>query len=103
MTDHAVFGVALLEAMPIDLQCISTVTSKQSLLNVIGAGPVIITERRRLMDKATKGWRLTRRGKLVIAIGILLLVSWLNNVTTPDECKVPVGKMSQFCIDLLYP
>jgi hypothetical protein len=76
---------------------------KQQLQNVTGVGPVTFTERRRQMEKATKGWRLTRRGKFVVAIGILLLVSWLNNVTTPDECKVPVGKMSQFCVDLLYP
>lgn len=55
------------------------------------------------MAKATKGWRLTRRGKFVVAIVFLLIVAWLNDVTTPDECKVPVGKMSQFCIDLLYP
>lgn len=50
----------------------------------------------------TKTWRLTRRGKLVLALAILLLISWLLNITTPDECKVPVGEMSQFCIDLIY-
>lgn len=55
------------------------------------------------MAKATRGWRLTRRGKFVVAIVFLLIVAWLNDVTTPDECKVPIGKMSQFCIDLLYP
>ena len=54
------------------------------------------------MVKATKGWRFTRRGKLVIALLILLLVSWLLQITTPDECKVPVGEMSQFCIDFLF-
>lgn len=55
------------------------------------------------MAKATKGWRLTRRGKLVVAVAILLVISWLMEVTTPQECKVPVGEMSQFCIDFLYP
>lgn len=54
------------------------------------------------MAKATKGWHLTRRGKLVLAILTLLLVSWLLQATTPDECKVPVGEMSQFCIDFLF-
>lgn len=51
----------------------------------------------------TKTWRLTRRGKFVLALAILLLISWLFNITTPDECKVSVGEMSQFCLDLLYP
>lgn len=52
---------------------------------------------------ATKGWRLTRRGKIVVAVAILLFISWLNNATTPEQCKVPVGEMSQFCLDLIYP
>jgi hypothetical protein len=55
------------------------------------------------MVKATRTWRLTRRGKLVVALAALLLISWLFQATTPDECKVPVGEMSQFCLDLLYP
>lgn len=70
--------------------------------NVIGVGPTIITEGRRQMVKATKS-RLTRRGKFVVAVVILLVISWLMDVTTPAECKVPVGEMSQFCIDFLYP
>ncbi len=55
------------------------------------------------MAKATKTWRLTRRGRFVVAILILLFVSWLMNITTPEECKVPIGEMSQFCVDFLYP
>jgi hypothetical protein len=55
------------------------------------------------MDKATKSWRLTRRGRFVVALATLLFVSWLFNITTPSECKVPIGEMSQFCIDFLYP
>jgi hypothetical protein len=55
------------------------------------------------MVKATRTWRLTRRGRFVVALAVLFLVSWLMNVTTPNECKVPIGEMSQFCIDFLYP
>jgi len=47
--------------------------------------------------------RLTRRGKIVVGIIALSIFWWLNDVTTPDECKVPVEQMSQFCIDLRYP
>ena len=52
---------------------------------------------------ATKGWRLTRRGRFVVAFLLLIAVATINNAITPDECKVPVGKMSQFCIDVIYP
>jgi hypothetical protein len=53
----------------------------------------------------TKPWyeQLTRRGKIVIVLIVLGIFWWLNNATTPDQCKVPVEEMSQFCIDLLYP
>lgn len=51
--------------------------------------------------KLTKRGRIVKR--LVIAIVILLVVAWLFDVTTPQECKVPTEQMSQFCIDLLYP
>lgn len=54
------------------------------------------------MAKATRGWRLTRRGRFVVAILILVFVSWLLQITTPNECKVPVGEMSQFCVDFLF-
>lgn len=64
---------------------------------------MITTERRRQMAKATKGWRLTRRGKWAVAILILIILGLINDSTTPDECKVPTEQMSQFCVDLLYP
>lgn len=50
---------------------------------------------------------LTRRGRIVrnIAIGILALLAWnwIDDATTPEQCKVPVEEMSQGCLDLLYP
>jgi hypothetical protein len=39
---------------------------------------------------------------VVIAI-FLLIIGWAFNATTPDECKVSVEEMSNFCKDLLYP
>jgi hypothetical protein len=51
--------------------------------------------------------KLNRRGRIVrnfFIVGLLFaLFSFLLNVTTPQECKVPIDEMSQFCIDLLYP
>lgn len=51
--------------------------------------------------------KLNRRGRIVrnffIAGLFLLLIGFLFNVTTPQECKVPTNEMSQFCLDLLYP
>jgi hypothetical protein len=47
--------------------------------------------------------RLTRRGKIVLTIVVIAIVWWLFDVTTPDQCKVPIDQMSQFCIDLIYP
>ena len=51
--------------------------------------------------------KLNRRGRIVrnffIAGLLLLLFSFLFNVTTPQECKVPTNEMSQLCLDLLYP
>jgi len=51
--------------------------------------------------------RLTRRGIIVrnIAIAILayLAFAWLNDITTPEACKVPVEQMSYGCKALLYP
>jgi len=39
----------------------------------------------------------------VFVILLLLLFAWAMDVTTPDQCKVPVEEMSTFCKDLLYP
>lgn len=47
--------------------------------------------------------RLTRRGKIVVGILIALAVWWAFDATTPDECKVPVEQMSQFCLDVMFP
>jgi hypothetical protein len=51
--------------------------------------------------KLTKRGRIVKR--LVIAIFFIVVVGWLFDVTTPQECKVPVKQMSHFCKDLLYP
>ena len=49
---------------------------------------------------------LTRRGRRVKAgllTALLLAIIWLlNDMTTPDQCKVEFENLSQFCLDLLY-
>jgi hypothetical protein len=57
------------------------------------------SERGQAMAKS----RLTRRGKIVVAILFITVWGLLLNATTPDQCKVPVDQMSEFCIDLIYP
>jgi len=51
--------------------------------------------------------KLTKRGRRVRAVlltALLLAIIWLlNDATTPDQCKVEVENLSQFCLDLLYP
>jgi len=47
--------------------------------------------------------RLTRRGWIVLGIAFIAFIVWAFDATTPEECKVPIDQMSQFCIDLLYP
>lgn len=47
--------------------------------------------------------KYVRRRRIVAAIGFLLVFWWLNDITTPDECKKPVEQLSQFCIDLRFP
>lgn len=55
----------------------------------------------------TQPIRLTRRGRIVrgivIAILAYLAFAWLNDITTPEACKVPVEQMSYGCKALLYP
>lgn len=47
---------------------------------------------------------IRRRIAMALAfIAWLALYAWLNNLTTPEMCKVPFEDMSQFCLDLLYP
>lgn len=41
--------------------------------------------------------------RLAVVAIFLCLIGWAFNATTPDECKVPVEEMSNFCKDLLYP
>lgn len=61
------------------------------------------SERRQAMGSV----RLTRRGRIVrnIAIALLALgaLALIESVTTPEQCKVPLEQMSQFCKDLRYP
>jgi hypothetical protein len=50
--------------------------------------------------------RLTRRGKIVVAI-LLALAGYLVasaalSAVTPDECKVSTEQMSRGCIALIY-
>ena len=51
--------------------------------------------------------KLTKRGRRVRAVlltALILATVWLlNDATTPDQCKVEVENLSQFCLDLLYP
>jgi hypothetical protein len=47
--------------------------------------------------------RLTRRGKIVLAIVFVIVVCWAYDITTPDQCKVAIEEMSEWCKDLRYP
>jgi len=51
--------------------------------------------------------KLTKRGRRVRAVILtalgLAIIWFLNDITTPDECKVEFENLSQFCLDLLYP
>ena len=68
-------------------------------MNVNGAEALNTLEGRRAMAKT----RLTRRGKIVLTIAVIAIFWWLFDVTTPEQCKVPVEQMNQFCLDLMYP
>lgn len=47
---------------------------------------------------------IRRRIAVLIAVALFLaLYGWLMDITTPEQCKVPIEKMSQFCLDLRYP
>jgi hypothetical protein len=56
-------------------------------------------EGRQAMENA----RLTRRGKIVLGIVIAVIVYWLYDITTPNQCKVAIENMSEWCKDLRYP
>jgi hypothetical protein len=47
--------------------------------------------------------RLTRRGKIVLGIVFVIVVCWLYDITTPEQCKVAIENMSEWCKDLRYP
>ena len=47
--------------------------------------------------------RLTRRGKIVAGVVFVIIVYWLYDITTPDQCKVAIENMSEWCKDLRYP
>ena len=53
--------------------------------------------------QAMENIRLTRRGKIVLGIVIAVIVYWLFDITTPEQCKVPLDEMSQWCKDFRYP
>lgn len=45
------------------------------------------------------------RRRWAMALAALLLLAlfwWLMDITTPQQCKVPVEQMSYFCKELLY-
>ena len=47
---------------------------------------------------------IRRRVAAAIAAALILaLYAWLMDITTPEQCKVPIEQMSQFCLDLRYP
>jgi len=64
-----------------------------------GAQVTNTLEGRQAMENA----RLTRRGKIVLGIAIAVIVYWLFDITTPEQCKVPLEEMSQWCKDFRYP
>jgi hypothetical protein len=47
--------------------------------------------------------KITRRGKIVLGILFVVVVYWAYDITTPDQCKVAIENMSEWCKDLRYP
>jgi hypothetical protein len=47
--------------------------------------------------------RITRKGKIVLGVVFVIIVYWLYDITTPDQCKVAIENMSEWCKDLRYP
>ena len=49
--------------------------------------------------------RLTRRGRIVVAVlvtlAVIVLYSILHNMTMPEECRVSIAEMSETCRTLL--
>ena len=50
---------------------------------------------------------LTKRGRIALVLALILLALlavWaVDNAITPDECKTSPDKMSQACLDLVFP
>jgi hypothetical protein len=46
---------------------------------------------------------ITRKGWIILGIIFIAVIVWAFDATTPEECKVSVEQMSEFCKDLLYP
>ena len=65
-----------------------------------GAQDMNTLEGRQAMESKA---RLTRRGKIVLGIVVAVIVYWLYDITTPDQCKVAIENMSEWCKDLRYP
>lgn len=53
------------------------------------------------------GLALTKRGRFVVGLILfaifIAVFAFFNDVTTPEQCKVPLEEMSTFCKNLLYP
>lgn len=47
--------------------------------------------------------RVTQRGWILLGALAIVLLLWLNDVTTPDLCKVPLQQMPTWCQELIYP
>lgn len=47
--------------------------------------------------------KITRRGKFVFTLLVIVVVWFLNDITTPAECKVAFENMPGWCKELLYP
>lgn len=62
------------------------------------------------MIDAVENWlgvSLTKRGRYVVGTILFLLFlavfALADHITTPEQCRVPLEEMNNFCKDLLYP
>jgi hypothetical protein len=54
-------------------------------------------------DGLLLGRMLAKSQNIVLGIVIAVIVYWLYDITTPDQCKVAIENMSEWCKDLRYP
>lgn len=84
---------------------LGSLTTRGRLSCILQEGLLVFSQRRR-KGKDMNDIRLTRRGKVVVAIlaglGLYFVAAAALNSVTPDECKVPSDQMSQGCIALIY-